>query len=66
MVTARMMAITAGNEDADGLDALRNDPALMIACGSAPETGPARHATREPLWKKLPSYLFTGLSGDIR
>ena len=26
-------------EDADDLDALRNDPALMIACGRAPETG---------------------------
>jgi hypothetical protein len=32
MVTARMMAIAAGHEDADDLDALRNDPALMIAC----------------------------------
>ena len=39
MVTARMMAIAAGYEDADDLDALRNDPALMIACGRAPETG---------------------------
>ena len=39
MATARMMAIAAGYEDADDLDALRNDPALMIACGRAPETG---------------------------
>ena len=39
MVTARIMAIAAGYEDADDLDALRNDPALMIACGRAPETG---------------------------
>ena len=39
MVTARVMAIAAGYEDADDLDALRNDPALMIACGRAPETG---------------------------
>lgn len=39
MVTARMMAIAAGYEDADDLDALRTDPALMIACGRAPETG---------------------------
>ena len=39
MATARIMAIAAGYEDADDLDALRNDPALMIACGRAPETG---------------------------
>jgi hypothetical protein len=39
MVTARMMAIAAGYEDADDLDALRDDPALMIACERAPETG---------------------------
>jgi hypothetical protein len=39
MVTARMMAIAAGYEDADDLDALRDDPALMIACDRAPETG---------------------------
>jgi hypothetical protein len=39
MVTARMMAIAAGHEDADDLDALRNDPALMIACNRAPEGG---------------------------
>jgi Transposase DDE domain group 1 len=39
MVTARMMAIAAGHEDADDLDALRNDPALMIACNRAPDGG---------------------------
>ncbi len=39
MVTARMMAIAAGYEDADDLDALRNDPALMMACDRAPENG---------------------------
>ena len=39
MVTARMMAITAGHEDADDLDALRHDPALLIACNRAPEGG---------------------------
>ena len=39
MVTARMMAIVAGYEDADDLDALRNDPALMIACNRAPDGG---------------------------
>ena len=39
MVTARMMAIAAGYEDADDLDALRHDPALMIACNRAPEGG---------------------------
>ncbi len=39
MVKARMMAIAAGYEDADDLDTLRNDPALMIACERAPEGG---------------------------
>ena len=39
MVTARMMCIAAGHEDADDLDALRHDPALLIACNRAPEGG---------------------------
>ena len=39
MITARMMAIAAGYEDADDLDTLRRDPALMIACDRAPESG---------------------------
>ena len=39
MVTARMMAIAAGYEDADDLDALRHDPALLIACERTPESG---------------------------
>jgi hypothetical protein len=39
MVTARVMAIAAGYEDADDLDALRQDPALLIACERAPESG---------------------------
>ena len=39
MVTARMMAIAAGHEDCDDLDALREDPALKIACERAPESG---------------------------
>jgi Transposase DDE domain group 1 len=39
MITARCMAIAAGYEDADDLDHLRRDPALMIACDRAPETG---------------------------
>lgn len=39
MVTARMMAIAAGYEDADDLDALRHDPALLMACERAPESG---------------------------
>jgi hypothetical protein len=39
MVTARMMAIAAGYEDADDLDALRFDPALMLACDREPEGG---------------------------
>lgn len=39
MATARMMAIAAGYEDADDLDALRQDPALLIACERLPECG---------------------------
>ena len=39
MVTARMMCIAAGYPDADDLDALRHDPALLIACNRAPEGG---------------------------
>ena len=39
MARARMMAITAGYEDGDDLDDLRRDPALMIACNRAPESG---------------------------
>jgi hypothetical protein len=39
MVTAPMMAIAAGHEDADDLDALRFDPALMLACNREPEGG---------------------------
>jgi len=38
-VTARIMAIAAGHEDANDLDALRHDPALLIACNPAPEGG---------------------------
>ena len=34
-----MMAIAAGYEDCDDLDALRTDPAFKIACGRAPESG---------------------------
>lgn len=39
MVTARMMAIAAGYEDCDDLDALRADPALKLACGRLPDSG---------------------------
>jgi len=39
MVTARMVAIDCGYEDADDLDALRHDPVLKIACERAPESG---------------------------
>ena len=34
-----MMAIAAGYEAVDDLDALRHDPALLIACNRAPEGG---------------------------
>ena len=39
MVTARMMAIAVGYEDADDLDALSCDPALLMVCDRAPESG---------------------------
>ncbi len=39
MALARMLAIAAGYEDCDDLDALRTDPAFKIACGRAPESG---------------------------
>ena len=39
MATARMMAIAAGYEDCDDLDALRIDPAFKMACGRRPGTG---------------------------
>ena len=39
MVTARIMAIAAGYEDADDIDVLRRDPALMIAYHRAPQSG---------------------------
>jgi hypothetical protein len=51
MVAARMMAIAAGYEDADDLDALRDDPALMIACDRAPETG--RNIPSQPTISRL-------------
>ena len=37
MIRARVMAIACGYEDCDDLDALRDDPALKMACGRAPE-----------------------------
>ena len=37
MIRARVMAIACGYEDCDDLDALRDDPALKMACGHAPE-----------------------------
>jgi hypothetical protein len=39
MALVRMMAIAAGYEDCDDLDALRTDPAFKVACGRAPMTG---------------------------
>src|SRR6516164_7961259 len=33
MTRARMFAIASGHEDCDGLDVLRSDPALKMACG---------------------------------
>ena len=39
MVMARMLAIAAGYEDCDDVDALRTDPAFKLACGRAPEAG---------------------------
>ena len=38
MALARMLAIAAGYEDCDDLDALRTDPAFKIACGRLPDS----------------------------
>ena len=39
MMASRIMAIAAGYEDCDDLDALREDPALKMAIGRAPQSG---------------------------
>jgi hypothetical protein len=39
MAKARMMAIAAGYEDANDLDAPRRDPAMLMACERAPVSG---------------------------
>lgn len=39
MIASRVMAISAGYEDCNDLDALRQDPALKMAIGRAPESG---------------------------
>src|SRR5438874_6500293 len=39
ILRARIFAIACGYEDADGLDRLRFDPALKLACGRLPDTG---------------------------
>jgi hypothetical protein len=49
MVTVCMVAITAGYEDGDDLDVLRQDPALMITCNRAPE-GPKISRWRTWYW----------------
>jgi hypothetical protein len=47
ILRARILAIAAGYEDADDLDALRHDPALKMALGRTPEAklGLARQPT---------------------
>ena len=40
MTRARMFAIASGHEDCDDLDVLRSDPALKMACGRLPVSGP--------------------------
>ena len=37
ILRARILAIACGYEDADGLDYLRSDPALKLACGQLPD-----------------------------
>lgn len=39
MMASRIMAIAAGYEDCDDLDALREDPALKMGIGRAPQSG---------------------------
>jgi hypothetical protein len=40
ILRARVLAITCGYEDADDLDALRNDPGFRLALGKLPGAGP--------------------------
>jgi hypothetical protein len=40
ILRARVLAITCGYEDADDLDALRNDPGFRLALGKLPGSGP--------------------------
>jgi len=40
MLRQRVFQIIAGYEDADDCDALRNDPAMKMACGMRPESDP--------------------------
>jgi hypothetical protein len=40
MLRARVLAIAAGYEDVADLDAIRRDPAFLMALGREPETGP--------------------------
>ena len=51
MVSARVMAIAAGHEDCDDLDALREDPALKIACERALE--PCAGIASQPTLSRL-------------
>jgi hypothetical protein len=39
ILRALILAIACGYEDADGLDHLRSDPALKLACGHLPDSG---------------------------
>ena len=39
ILRARVLAIACGYEDADDLDALRDDPGFRLALGKSPEAG---------------------------
>ena len=56
ILRARVLAITCGYEDADDLDALRNDPGFRLALGKFPGSGPglASQPTMSR-WENAPS-----------
>ena len=54
ILRARVLAIAAGYEDANDLDALRHDPAFMMALGKAP--GEAVGLASQPTMSPLLSY----------
>jgi hypothetical protein len=68
ILLARVLAITAGYQDVDDLDALRHDPAFMMALGKAPgeEIGLASQPTMSRWENARVSFLGLLRELDIR